>query len=144
MFKTIDPLQLNAVQSFSSLKLDGSGGMLTFKIPAFTSNEEGVYKLGIYDNNPADPGYVFSGEYAIAPYARYISTYIPPGLALPVLGVQLVHHADIDSASINVKPSYHLECIQAQQMRSVAQTEWERTPALQTSPSINGQPEADH
>lgn len=138
MLKRLKPVQLNAVQSFSRLELEGQGGMLSIKIPAFVSNQVGAYELGIYDNYSADPAYVFSDEFAIAPYSRYVSTYVPPGLVEPVVGLKLVQHEDLENTSIGVTLSAQLESLHNQRQECLGKTEWARPPSQPALPAAAG------
>lgn len=109
MFKKIAAIALGKTSDFAALPVEEAGGLLFLKIPPFMSSEAGTYELGIFDTNPQEPAHVFSGEYEISPYARHINLHLPPDLKQPALGLRLLEHESLETASIEVIPSYYLE-----------------------------------
>lgn len=135
MFKKLTAIALCKTSGFSPLPVEEAGGLLFLKIPPFMSNEAGSYELGIFDTNPQEPAYVFSGEYEISPYARHISLNLPPGLKQPALGLRLLDHESLETVVIEVIPSYYLEPLASSASRAAykGSMNWELSKAAPSS-----------
>jgi len=108
MFQALASLQLNKDGGYTPIPLSGVGGWCSFRIPAFAAGQSGIYEIGIYEGDNADPGFVEQRRVAITPYARLESFQIPPSLNNPQLGLRLIQKADLATYDEAITPSFHL------------------------------------
>ena len=124
MFQSLTALQLNQTGDYTPIPLNGVGGWCSFRIPAFPAGQSGLYEIGIYDGDNADPAFVEQRRVAIAPYARLESFQIPPSLNNPQLGLRLIQKADLATYDETITPSFHLPpAVEASGGETVA-SEW--------------------
>lgn len=108
MFSDLTALQLNQTGDFTPIPLNGTGGSVSFKIPAFPSGQTGTYEVGIYEGDNAAPGFVEQRQVALAPYIRFLTFQIPPSLSNPQLGLRLIQKTDLSTYDEAITPAFHL------------------------------------
>ena len=103
---TLNALVLTQSGAYSPLPVSAAGGEINVRIPAFALGQVGTYRIGIYSGGAGAPGLVATRDYALAPFERYLSFDIPANTNSPLLGMQLLSHAELQTASFNVVPEW--------------------------------------
>lgn len=103
-WQTLTPINLTQAGAYVPLPLAGAGGRVPLQIPPFSVGERGLYEVGIYDlPQGGPPGLVAAAQTAqIAAYTRSLVFEVPPSIAAPHVGLRLLSHADLETATYSV------------------------------------------
>lgn len=103
-WQTLTPINLTQAGAYVPLPLAGAGGRVPLQIPPFSVGERGLYEVGIYDlPQGGPPGLVAAAQTAqIAAYTRSLVFEVPPSIAAPHVGIRLLSHDNLGTASYSV------------------------------------------